>query len=178
MREMAISRGYVCFVDDEDFDGLSKWSWYAKPCPRAKVGERVYVVGYCPGTGDRGRMHRLLVAAPPDLHVDHIDGNPLNNQRANLRICLPRENACNYRVTNAASGFKGVHLDRIRDKRGSPKRWRASITSNRKKIELGRFATPAEAAVAYDTAALKYFGEFAATNADLGLLLRAPLELN
>lgn len=91
--------------------------------------------------------------------VDHIDQNPLNNCRSNLRLATRAQNGQNRKVNqNNKSGYKGVCLH----KRNNT--WRASITINGKSKTLGYFKTPELAAEAYNRAALKHFGEFASLN--------------
>lgn len=122
--------------------------------------------GYAVGNTPAGRMtmHRWLLPEAAGLEIDHIDGNGLNNTRANLRPCNRVENTANTtrRSTNK-SGFKGVCSDR----RG---RWRATITVNGKQRHLGSFTHPEQAARAYDTAAVSAWGAFAKTNESLGFL--------
>ena len=102
-------------------------------------------------------LHRLLVPGSPV--ADHRDRDRLNNRRANLRPCSVVENSRNSRLAeNNSSGFKGV--SRTRD----GLRWRARITADRREIHLGCFTTQADAAVAYDEAALRLHGHFASPN--------------
>lgn len=89
--------------------------------------------------------------------IDHIDGNPVNNQRDNLRPASRSQNQANRgKPKNNTSGFKGVSWHR--------NKWQASIRVNYKPIHLGYFDDPIEAARTYDRAALKYFGKFANLN--------------
>ncbi|MET4184941.1 hypothetical protein ABIB94_007070 [Bradyrhizobium sp. JR7.2] len=91
--------------------------------------------------------------------LDHKDGNPHNNAFGNLREADTIQNCQNRRVslTNSA-GLKGVSFH----KHSSCKnKWRAAITVNKKKIELGHFSTPEEGHAAYCAAEERYFGEFA-----------------
>ena len=106
-------------------------------------------------------LHRIIMARvigrPLDdfEHVDHRDGNGLNNTRANLRIATHTQNMQNRkRHKNNKSGYKGVY------RRRSGK-WRAAIRVNGKYISLGSFDTPEEAYAAYCKAAIQYHGEFA-----------------
>lgn len=98
-------------------------------------------------------------------HLDHINGNRSDNRLTNLREVTSQENNRNCRVrSDNTSSYKGVDFRRARGL------YRARIKLNCREIHLGYFTSPKEAALAYDAAALKYFGEFAKTNADMGLL--------
>jgi hypothetical protein len=106
-------------------------------------------------------MHRFIMDASADAEVDHIDGDGLNNQRYNLRVCSRAENAKNRHTSTGRSRFKGVWRDRSS--------WRATIWSDGKRSHLGSFVSERKAARAYDKAARELHGEFACTNEDLGL---------
>lgn len=99
----------------------------------------------------------------PQGIIDHKNGNPADNRIENLRLATASQNAQNMkRHKDGATGFKGV----IR----SGRKWVAQITCKRKHFYLGTFVTPEAAARAYDSAAIRLHGEFAATNETLGLL--------
>lgn len=99
-------------------------------------------------------LHREIMKAPPGLCVDHINGDPLDNRRANLRLCTHAQNMKNRRLhRNNTSGFKGVWRRR--------NRWRAEIKVEGQRISLGTFATIEEAAAAYAEGAHRFHGEFA-----------------
>ena len=101
-------------------------------------------------------MHRSLVSKSPD--VDHIDGDGLNNQRANLRGCERSENLWNQGAkANTVSGLKGVTWCPGRGK------WHARIVVKGKTHHLGNHFTAQEAHAAYCAAALKFHGKFANT---------------
>lgn len=105
------------------------------------------------------KLHRLIVGARTGQCVDHINGDTLDNRRSNLRLCTTTENNRNVRHYGLSSQFKGVQrLANCID------RWRAHIQVDGRLIHLGCFPSAAEAARAYDEAALKYFGEFARLN--------------
>jgi hypothetical protein len=104
-----------------------------------------------------GSFHRFILNPPAGMVVDHIDGDGLNNTRENLRICTNTENIRNQRRRGAGkSGAKGVAFYP-----GQQKPFRAQITVNRKKLNLGSFATAKEAQEAYAAAAKELHGEFA-----------------
>jgi hypothetical protein len=94
-----------------------------------------------------------------ELEVDHINGDKLDNRRANLRVATKTQQRQNQRVTRRnTSGFKGV--SRI----SSTGRWRARIKVSGRQMPCGVYATAESAALAYDAAAREYFGEFARLN--------------
>lgn len=103
-------------------------------------------------------LHRLIMDAPEGFVVDHINGNTLDNRRANLRICSQAQNLLNRKIhSNNRSGYKGVYYDP--ECRFRP--WRADIRANGKRVRLGFFKTPEEAHSAYVDASKRLHGEFA-----------------
>jgi hypothetical protein len=102
-------------------------------------------------------MHRQLLTPPPGKCIDHANGNGLDNRRANLRFATPAQNAWNTRRKVSASGYKGVYFSKAN-------KFGAAIRCNKKRIHLGCFDSPVDAAKAYDKAAKKYHGQFAQTN--------------
>jgi hypothetical protein len=115
-------------------------------------------------------MHRGVLDAPPGVEVDHINRNGLDNRRANLRLATRAENTRNAKLSKRnTSGFRGVSCDRFTG------RWLAIVRSDRRTYRLGSFATPEEAAIAYDFAAAALHGEFASTNFSLSAATKACL---
>lgn len=116
--------------------------------------------------------HRLMwileTGTWPD-QVDHINGNRADNRFANLRNASQTQNNRNNRMKSTnTSGFKGVSWS-------TPlKKWRATITTNRITQQLGGFEHAQDAALAYDNAARQLHGQFAKTNAQLGLIGVTP----
>lgn len=107
------------------------------------------------------RMHCLISGYP---RTDHKDHNGLNNQRSNLRQATGQQNSANVSPhKGAASRYKGVTWAKQRSK------WKAQIGVNGSTRGLGDFASEIQAAMAYDRAAIDTFGEFACTNAMMGL---------
>lgn len=143
-------------VDDEDFERLKQYQWTAN-----------IVEGKVQGVVRRGeeghtvQMHRVILDAPSHLEGDHIDSNPLNNLRSNLRLAT-RAQQCQNRSKSAGctSQFKGVRWDKDRNK------WRGQIKVSNQLLHLGVFKPEDEirAAMHYDIAALYFYGEFAKLN--------------
>ena len=157
MAEIKLTRGMVAIVDDADVPLVAGYSWHAKQCKQTFYAEA------CPGHNMHILMHHLIVQLDDGQQCDHEDRNGLNNSRSNLRVATRSQNARNKRMSrNNTSGFKGVYFNKHKQ------RWQAQIVVNGKRRFLGRFATPEAGAVAYDVAAKRLHGEFAATNADLG----------
>jgi hypothetical protein len=91
--------------------------------------------------------------------IDHVDRNPLNNQKINLRFADRQENNRNRnKVEGCSSGYKGVNWVKSRRK------WVAKIYHNGTQYHLGYFKIEKDAALIYDLKAKELFGEFASLN--------------
>ena len=100
---------------------------------------------------------------PFGMDVDHINRDKLDNRPENLRLATAAQNRANTgKQRNNSTGYKGVFLDKGK--------FRAKIKSKGNQRFLGSYSTAAAAAAAYDSAALAAFGEYAMTNARMGLL--------
>lgn len=162
MKEILISNGKTVLVDDEDFSFLSRFTWCARRCSDRDYPITAKNFG---GKYHATFMHRMIMNAPPNMVVDHINGNTFDNQKHNLRVCTSEENNRN-RSANAGKRFKGVNPVRCRAKIRPrlKKHYHASIYYKGKAINLGYFETELEAAAAYDHKAKELFGEFAKLN--------------
>jgi hypothetical protein len=157
MREIPLTQGQVALVDDEDYERLSAFKWQVRRGRYTFYAQRGVTVSA--GVQRTVQMHRVILDAPRDMDVDHRDGNGLNNQRENLRLCTNTENQRNKRrYVNNTSGYKGVHWAKNVGK------WWAYIHVDGAYKNLGYFTSKEDAARAYDEAAVKYYGEFAFLN--------------
>lgn len=159
MKLIPLTHGKFAMVDDADYDYLSQWKWQAYRSSGSV--DTWYALRQ---TADRQTvlMHTLVFGSK---YPDHIDRNGLNNQRSNLRPASKSQNGANSKVKkNNKSGFKGVWWYKPYGE------WTAMVMCNGKRHFLGYFSDAVEAARAYDAAANKLFGDYAATNKSLGLL--------
>ena len=105
------------------------------------------------------KMHRLILNAEDGMHVDHINGDGLDNRRENLRLVTPQQNQANSRKrSKMTSRFKGVCWH------AAARKWRATLAINHRSLHLGLFDDEILAAQAYDEKAREMFGEFAHLN--------------
>lgn len=152
MKKLKLTTGEYALVDDNTFALLMQYKWTQD---RTRGG---YVICTVDDVNER-RMHRLIVGAKPGEVVDHIDGNPLNNQFSNLRICTPKENTRNRKLNkHSSSGYKGVFY------RKDIERYTAQIRFNGKLKYIGCFIDKKDAAIAYNKVAKELFGEYANLN--------------
>ncbi len=143
--------GHDILIDGQDKE-LDEQRWSITKC---KYAYTRHPTG--PGTC---LMHRIIINAQKGEIVDHINGNPLDNRRCNLRLCTQSQNLMNMRKTRGKSQYKGVYLAGSKQ----PGIWKAGIKVAGKIIYLGRFTCEHEAGAAYNRAAQKHYGEFANLN--------------
>jgi hypothetical protein len=156
MKLIPLTQGKFAKVSNKVFDDLNKFKWqYYSSDRRNGVGYAVRSE-----SGNLITMHSQIISIPPGFICDHIDRDGLNNTDENLRVCTVSQNAMNKAGNkNTKSGYKGV---KFYEKRKS--KYRACINVGEHEIGLGYYMTAEEAALAYDSAAKKHFGEFARTN--------------
>ncbi len=149
----------VALVDTEDYDWLNQWSFsrsghvrdYARTTLRDPVTGRKWGV----------RMHRAIMeryhGPLGEREVDHVNGDPLDNRKANLRLTDHYGNTANqHKRLPSQSGYKGVY--------SMGEMYRAGLGHEHEDIYLGTFSTARDAAIAYDLAARERFGEYACVN--------------
>lgn len=160
MKLIPLTKGYFAQVDDDRYDEISQHKWTA--VVTGKYVKRVYAYRRTDWDNSKRRwrksilMHRQIFGDESAPDVDHKDGNTLNNQRENLRAATRSENLANNRRAKSDLGYRGV----TRTMRGELKPYRV-MCRNR---YIGAFDDLIEAAQAYDTAAIKEFGQFAKLN--------------
>jgi hypothetical protein len=149
MMKWPLTRGKFAFVDEADFGRLialgARWqaterkrTWYASR-DEHRDGRQIRVY-----------LHRWILDAPDGSQVDHIDGDGLNCQRHNLRICSNGENLRNRIMpTRSSSRFRGV---RRANEGGKVRNWFAYAhdDATQRQVYLGLWPTAILAACARD----------------------------
>lgn len=160
-----LTRRMFALVDEQDAKAVLKFNWQAN---KKKTDNTYYAFCYTRlyknkyGTLPLHKFIANRMGLENSEHIDHEDGNGLNCRRTNLRDATSSQNHANMGLSVAnTSGFKGVSKCKQTNK------WRAAITVNGKFINLGRYINITDAVSAYDKAALKYFKNFARTNAKI-----------
>lgn len=146
-----LTRGVATLIDDDDYARLAAHRWH---CTANGYAARVVV--HPDGKKQTIYMHRFLLDAPPDLQVDHINGDKLDNRRENLRLATPKENVRNGRSSPKRNTYKGVTR--------AGNRWQARICVDGRIRHLGYHTSALEASFIYDHAARRFFGAFAHLN--------------
>jgi hypothetical protein len=168
MREIQLSQGKVALVDDEDFGALSavKWCAHRNGCTfYAQRGIR-----QPDGSLKAEHIHRLVLAWSLNRelakfeHADHINGDGLDNRRANLRVVTSAQNNrnCRRHRANPSSRFLGVDWYKARRK------WRTRVTVDGKQVFLGWYDSELAAAQAREIYIVAHLELCARTNFPTG----------
>ena len=157
VKVVPLTQGKVTIVDEDDYDHLNKIRWQTRV-----QGENLFYAQAYKGKGETPKvMHRVIMGLKmgDKLDVDHMNHDGLDNRKRNLRTCTRSQNNMNrLPQQGGASKYKGVVYHK------GVAKWWARIKINRKTISLGLYNKESLAALAYNNAALKYFGEFAYLN--------------
>lgn len=98
--EIKLSQERVAIIDDDDFDKVSKYKWHY-----VRFG---YACANPAWKGPSLRMHRIIMDAKEGQVVDHVNGDRLDNRKANLRFCTQSQNLMNRRKRdNTPWPYKG-----------------------------------------------------------------------
>lgn len=153
--KIPLTRGKFTIVSPEDYKYLSQWQWtyngtYAT---RGRTTASESFVVY---------IHRVILVRMGNYaysHSDHVNRDPLDNRRCNLRTATASQNLHNRGIQkNNTSGYKGVHWSK------QAKKWEVRMLVNKKTIYGGLFEDIKDAARKYNQHALEYQGEFAVLN--------------
>jgi hypothetical protein len=151
VRYIPLTMGKFAIVDAADYEWLNQWNWctFFDPKRNSYYAER--------RNGNKRQFMHRLIAGEEHRHVDHKNNNGLDNRRDNVRGCTISQNFANRAPQkNNRSGYKGIYPN--------GNNWGAKIKVNGENIYLGTRKTKEESARLYDTAAIRYFGEFAQLN--------------
>lgn len=130
-------------IDLEDIDLVKEYRW------------SLSTLNYVKHNKENLYLHRLIMNCPKSMEVDHINNNPLDNRKTNLRICTHKENLKNMSLSKRnTSGYKGVSWYKRYNK------WKVRIVYNGKDIHLGYYDTLDEAIQIRKQAEIKYFGDY------------------
>ena len=159
MKLIPLTQGQFAMVDDEDYDRVNQFKWFAQKCRSTfYAGRKTPRVN---GKQTYQLMHVFIMGDNPlKLDIDHMNGDGLNNQKHMLRFCTHQENSMNQKkpIRKCSSIYKGVCWYKATSK------WMAYIQINRRLKHLGYFNSEIEAAMAYNMAAIKHYAEFAFIN--------------
>lgn len=147
-------KGEEFWFDLEDYDKIKNYCWhYAYDYIHTKI----------PSTGKVLALHRLIMNPSEEMCVDHINHNKFDNRKKNLRIVTSQQNSYNRTIySRNTSGTTGVSYAKTK------KKWRATISVDKKWKHLGYFDKKEDAVKARKEAEEKYFGEYSYDNSMKG----------
>lgn len=141
MKYIILTKGQRAIVDDECYEELNKHKWYcstsryANRHPHSTNGVRIGKI----------MMHRVIMNTPKNKQTDHINGDTLDNRRANLRVVTQSQNLWNVKVKGITWTISGYQV---------------RIQKQGKRIFIGYYKTEKEAITARKAAEKKYYGNY------------------
>lgn len=143
------------YIDLEDYERVTnKHSWHAEPSRYGRSWYARTCINY-----RKILLHRFILEIDdPNIKIDHINNNGLDNRKENLRVATSSQNKANMIAIGGTSKYKGVSYN----KKASA--WISEISYQNVKNYLGTYFSEKQAALAYNDAAKVLFGEFALLN--------------
>jgi hypothetical protein len=159
VKEIPLSNsGRMALVDDDDYRDVASEKWFAVR-RHSDPRHEIWVAMRC---GERGTvyMHREILGLNRNdgMEVLHVNGNRLDNRKANLVVPGHSVVVRARKFGRGRSRYKGVHKD------SRTLQWMASILIAGKTRHLGFFSSEKDAALAYDVAARSKYGRLTALN--------------
>lgn len=149
MKKIPLTQNKFALVDDDMYEELSKYKWFAFKGVRSFYAGRSQQVN---GKARQVKMHRFIMNAPAGLYVDHINQDGLDNQKHNLRLVTASENSFNRPMNkNNKSGYRCIRWYKQTNK------WMLQM----KDTTVGYFANLDDAVKTYNIKAKEYWGDFA-----------------
>lgn len=147
-----LQRDDFAIVDAEDFQMVRKFKWF-----RQVNG---YIGRNRTSEAKPDTLHRVINNTPDGLKTDHINHCRADNTKRNLRTVENRQNLWNSRKRPdpTSSRHKGVSWNKEKGK------WQTNICVNGRRMTLGRFDSEDVAAACYNSAAKRFYGEYACLN--------------
>lgn len=144
--------GHTFIIDAEDIEKVSQYNWYKKADQNYIIADRV--------DGKRVRLHRFVLGMPPidmsenDYVVDHINRDPMDCRKSNLRVATQHQNCFNKAIRSCnTTGYIGVSAS-------ASGQYTAKICFNDKTYTLGYDKDPAKCAAMYNYASRLLFASF------------------
>ena len=142
-----LSSGVEFIFDLDDYNLVTQYNWFISPNGYIKTGATIGTLRF---------LHRLILNASKDEYVDHINHNPLDNRKCNLRICTCSQNGANNKQSQSI--YRGIHYDNRSNK------WFAVVVVCGKNIYSNYYSSLDDAIAARRKLEDKYFGEFSYYN--------------
>ena len=157
-RRIPLTRGKFAIVDPEDFERLNQYKWFCTYHGYASRKVPKELREHPKQT--HSLMHRELCPVPDGMVVDHINRNPQDNRKANLRPATKQQNCWNakFKRRPGSSRYTGIYFDKRKGK------WLVHMGIDGRNRSFNYYADEVQAAKRYDELAKKYRGEFAVLN--------------